>query len=81
VPGSSFPRYSLDEGVTWETARFNEFPMDVYNIRVEPDNAALKFIVQGIEPGIGEGLVVAVDFSKVSSYRFCRPEDYEFWSP
>ncbi|GAQ88924.1 vacuolar protein sorting 10 [Klebsormidium nitens] len=73
--------YSLDEGISWEVSQFADSPMDVFNIRVEPDNAALKFLIQGKDSSTGEGLVVAVDLNKVTSYRFCKPDDYEFWTP
>lgn len=39
--------YSLDEGLNWEEERFTTGEaVDIYNIRVEPDNQGKKFVIQ-----------------------------------
>jgi hypothetical protein len=85
--------YSWNEGLTWETLKISEDPIEVTNIITEPSNKAEKFMVYGrsttkTKGGIAKGVVVALDFFAVHQ-RWCQyPDkpnnensDYELWTP
>lgn len=56
--------YSWDEGLTWDTLQFAEYPIEVTNIIIEPTNTATNFVLYG-EDMDGQGVVVALDFSSL----------------
>ncbi|CAI5485882.1 unnamed protein product [Closterium sp. Naga37s-1] len=85
---SSTVMYSLDEGLTWEEEAFAEAEqqVDIFNIRVEPDNQGKKFLIQGLtmDDGTGkarQGVLISLDFAALPEYKLCKSSDYEFWTP
>ncbi|CAI7807678.1 unnamed protein product [Closterium sp. NIES-53] len=85
---SSTVMYSLDEGLTWEEEAFAEAEqqVDIFNIRVEPDNQGKKFLIQGLtmDDGTGkarQGVLISLDFTALPEYKLCKSSDYEFWTP
>ncbi|CAI5985673.1 unnamed protein product, partial [Closterium sp. NIES-64] len=85
---SSTVMYSLDEGLTWEEETFAEAEqqVDIFNIRVEPDNQGKKFLIQGLtmDDGTGkarQGVLISLDFTALPEYKLCKSSDYEFWTP
>ncbi|GJP33626.1 hypothetical protein CLOM_g18143 [Closterium sp. NIES-68] len=85
---SSEVMYSLDEGLSWEEETFAgaEQQVDIFNIRVEPDNQGKKFLIQGltVDDGSGgarKGVLVSLDFTALPEYKLCQSSDYEFWTP
>jgi hypothetical protein len=81
--------YSWNEGLTWETYRFSDKPVEVRNIITEPSNTAEKFVIYGrTSEAKPRGFIAAVDFGPLHK-RWCQgidtpdtaESDYETWSP
>lgn len=55
--------YSWDEGLTWETYKYNSHAIDVQKIRAGPSELSKAFIIEGIHEQ--KSVLWFVDFSKV----------------
>jgi len=60
--------YSIDEGETWNTY---DLPLDINiqieNIRTDPYNSNLNFVIHGFNPINGTSTLLTIDFSKIYS--------------
>ena len=81
--------YTWNEGLTWETLKISDEPVEITNIITEPSNIAEKFVVYGRSIGkTPKGIVASIDFLPLHQ-RFCKLQDkpqhedsdYELWSP
>ncbi|CAG9311653.1 unnamed protein product [Blepharisma stoltei] len=78
--------FSWNEGLTWDSVKFTDTPIEIDNIIIEPKATSQNFIIYG---QIGEkGASVAIDFSSLHEPQ-CKgadkpgegSSDYELWSP
>lgn len=78
--------YSWNEGMTWESLKITEKPIEVENIIISPGGVSQNFLVLGTRGA--KGVTVALDFSSLHEPQ-CRgidsagqsDSDYEQWSP
>ena len=78
--------FSSDEGLTWESLKFADFPVEVENIIIEPGAVSQRFLLLGTMKN--KGIVVGFDFSSLHEPQ-CQgadppgtpDSDYELWSP
>jgi len=81
--------YTWNEGLTWQSLKISDEPIEVTNIITEPSNTAEKFIVYGRSTGkTPKGVVLSIDFVPIHQ-RWCKHQDkpqleesdYELWTP
>lgn len=88
-------QFSRDEGLSWELVPLAS-PMDVHNIRVDPQGVGTAFVIHGTDPqstpgdGDQDGMVYVLDFDRLllegGTTKWVFPtcdaaKDYEWWSP
>jgi len=78
--------YTWNEGLTWESLKFTEKPIEVQNIIISPGGTSQNFLVLGTRGS--KGVTVALDFTSLHEPQCRNPEsagqadsDYEQWSP
>ena len=63
-------QFSRDEGLSWELVPLMS-PMDVHNIRVDPQGVGTAFVIHGTDPqstpgdGDPDGMVYVLDFDRL----------------
>lgn len=78
--------FTWNEGITWETLKISDEPIEIENIVIEPAATSQKFILYGSKQE--QGVIVALDFSSMHEPQCKNPDlanfsnsDYETWSP
>ena len=78
--------YTWNEGLTWESQKFTDQPIEVENIIISPGSISQNFLILGARGS--KGVTVALDFSSLHEPQCRNPEsagqsdsDYEQWSP
>ena len=78
--------YTWNEGLTWESLKFVDKPIEVENIIISPGGTTQSFLVLGSRGA--KGVTVSLDFSPLHEPQCRSPEaagssnsDYELWSP
>ncbi|XP_053974316.1 sortilin-related receptor-like [Hylaeus volcanicus] len=72
--------YSVDEGETWQSYKFNEKMLRVYGLMTEPGENTTVFTMFGSDSGQHQWLIIKVDLRNVFE-RDCTKDDFKFWSP
>lgn len=78
--------YTWNEGMTWESLKFADKPIEVENIIISPGGISQNFLILGARGA--KGVTVALDFTSLHEPQ-CRGiesagepgSDYEQWSP
>ncbi|XP_076622054.1 sortilin-related receptor [Colletes latitarsis] len=72
--------YSVDEGESWQSYKFNEKMLRVYGLMTEPGENTTVFTMFGSDSGQHQWLIIKVDLRSVFE-RYCTKDDFKFWSP
>jgi hypothetical protein len=78
--------YSWNEGLSWESIKVSDKPIEVENIIIEPEAVSTKFILYGTLGS--KGVTVSLDFGSLHEPQCKNPDlpgssdsDYEVWTP
>ena len=63
-------RYTLNEGATWETYKFADEPMPIFDLTTAPSDTSRKFVLWGKPTGQGAKLAtIQLDFTGLTDTR------------